>query len=52
MYDSYKHNNIDKMILMGRLGTPDEVADAELFLATNEYAKNCILNLDRGFSAI
>lgn len=30
----------------------DEVAEAALFLATNECAKNCILNLDRGLSAI
>ncbi|KAK4455230.1 hypothetical protein QBC34DRAFT_445484 [Podospora aff. communis PSN243] len=40
------------MIPLGRLGTPMEVADAALFLATNEYATNCILNLDGGLSAV
>jgi NAD(P)-dependent dehydrogenase (short-subunit alcohol dehydrogenase family) len=39
-------------IPLGRLGTPMEVADAALFLATNEYATNCILNLDGGLSAV
>ncbi|KAG6316200.1 hypothetical protein E4U22_007240 [Claviceps purpurea] len=28
-----------------------EVADAAVFLATNEYANNCVLNLDGGLSA-
>ena len=44
--------NPNKMVPMGRLGTPDEVADAVLFLATNEYANNCTLNLGGGLSAI
>ncbi|KAK1754741.1 hypothetical protein QBC47DRAFT_225438 [Echria macrotheca] len=35
-----------------RFGTPEEVADAVMFLAKNEYANNCILNLDGGLSAI
>ena len=34
-----------------RFGTPDEVANAALFLATNAYANNCTLNLDGGLSA-
>lgn len=34
-----------------RFGTPDEVAHAALFLATNAYANNCTLNLDGGLSA-
>ncbi|RHZ60045.1 hypothetical protein CDV55_105928 [Aspergillus turcosus] len=35
-----------------RFGTPHEVADAAVFLAQNEYANNCVLNLDGGLSAI
>lgn len=38
-------------IPLGRFGTPEEVADAAVFLAANEYANNCILNLDGGLSA-
>ncbi|MCJ1486198.1 hypothetical protein MMC06_006374 [Schaereria dolodes] len=34
-----------------RFGKPEEVADAALFLATNAYANNCILNIDGGLSA-
>jgi NAD(P)-dependent dehydrogenase (short-subunit alcohol dehydrogenase family) len=41
-----------KLIPLGRFGTPDEVADAALFLAQNSYANNCILNLDGGTSAV
>ncbi|KAL2265324.1 hypothetical protein VTJ83DRAFT_6424 [Remersonia thermophila] len=39
-------------IPLGRFGTPDEVADAAAFLAKNEYANNCIINLDGGLSAV
>lgn len=38
-------------IPLKRFGTPEEVADAAVFLAANEYANNCILNLDGGLSA-
>jgi NAD(P)-dependent dehydrogenase (short-subunit alcohol dehydrogenase family) len=34
-----------------RFGMVEEVADAAVFLARNEYASNCVLNLDGGFSA-
>jgi 3-oxoacyl-[acyl-carrier protein] reductase len=34
-----------------RVATVDEVADAAVFLASNGYANNCILNLDGGLSA-
>ncbi|KAK0634564.1 hypothetical protein B0T17DRAFT_484417 [Bombardia bombarda] len=40
-----------KKIPLNRFGTPDEIADAALFLARNPYANNCILNLDGGLSA-
>lgn len=35
-----------------RFGTPEEVAEAVWFLATNRYANNCVLNLDGGLSAV
>lgn len=34
-----------------RFGTVNEVADATLFLISNNYANNCVLNLDGGLSA-
>jgi NAD(P)-dependent dehydrogenase (short-subunit alcohol dehydrogenase family) len=40
-----------KQCPLGRLGTPDEVADAAMFLITNRFANNCVLNLDGGLSA-
>ncbi|KAM3507608.1 hypothetical protein MY10362_001682 [Beauveria mimosiformis] len=36
---------------LGRVANPDEVADAAIFLAANQFANNCILNLDGGLSA-
>ncbi|KAM3514331.1 hypothetical protein MY11210_002006 [Beauveria gryllotalpidicola] len=36
---------------LGRVAHPDEVADAAIFLAANQFANNCILNLDGGLSA-
>ncbi|OCK79878.1 NAD(P)-binding protein [Lepidopterella palustris CBS 459.81] len=38
-------------IPLGRFGQADEVAEAALFLATNQYANNCVINLDGGLSA-
>jgi len=38
-------------IPLRRFGKPSEIAEAALFLATNEYANNCVLNLDGGLSA-
>ena len=40
------------MIPLRRLGEPEEVAEAALFLVKNEYANNCVLNLDGGLSAV
>ncbi|KAJ5690753.1 hypothetical protein N7462_005145 [Penicillium macrosclerotiorum] len=40
------------MIPLQRFGDPSEIADAAVFLAQNEYANNCILNLDGGLSAV
>ncbi|KAK8251735.1 hypothetical protein IWZ00DRAFT_543834 [Phyllosticta capitalensis] len=38
-------------IPLKRFGTVDEIASAAVFLATNRYANNCVLNLDGGLSA-
>ncbi|KAL4923913.1 SDR family NAD(P)-dependent oxidoreductase [Aspergillus undulatus] len=39
-------------IPLRRFGQPHEVADAAVFLAQNEYANNCVINLDGGLSAL
>lgn len=39
-------------IPLKRFGEPSEIADAAVFLATNRYASNCVLNLDGGLSAL
>ncbi|OJD12231.1 hypothetical protein AJ78_07136 [Emergomyces pasteurianus Ep9510] len=39
-------------IPLHRFGTTEEVADAAVFLAANQYANNCVLNLDGGLSAV
>ncbi|KFX85720.1 hypothetical protein V490_09457 [Pseudogymnoascus sp. VKM F-3557] len=39
-------------IPLQRFGTAEEVADAAFFLAANQYANNCTLNLDGGLSAV
>jgi NAD(P)-dependent dehydrogenase (short-subunit alcohol dehydrogenase family) len=36
---------------MGRLGTPDEIAEAVLYLATAEFATGTILTIDGGLTA-
>ncbi|GKZ35296.1 reductase [Aspergillus brasiliensis] len=43
---------LKESIPVRRFGRPDEVADAAVFLAQNEYANNCVLNLDGGLSAV
>lgn len=45
-------NSIKNTIPLQRFGTVEEVADAAYFLATNQYANNCTLNLDGGLSAV
>ncbi|KAK2746968.1 hypothetical protein FQN57_002540 [Myotisia sp. PD_48] len=44
--------NAKQSIPVRRFGTVEEVADATMFLATNQYANNCVLNLDGGLSAM
>ncbi|KAK7425257.1 hypothetical protein QQZ08_008277 [Neonectria magnoliae] len=36
---------------LNRVGAPEEVAEAAVFLASNAFANNCVLNLDGGLSA-
>lgn len=45
-------SRLKETIPLKRLGDPQEIADAAVFLAQNEYANNCVLNLDGGLSAI
>jgi NAD(P)-dependent dehydrogenase (short-subunit alcohol dehydrogenase family) len=47
-----KKSELLKVIPLGRFGNPSEVAHAVTFLAENQYANNCILNLDGGLSAV
>lgn len=49
--ESYQRK-LEGEVPLGRYGTPQEVADAVLFLVGNEYANNCVLNLDGGLSAV
>ena len=46
------HASLSQRIPLGRLGKPEEIASAALFLARNEYAHNCVINLDGGLSAV
>ncbi|KAF7717556.1 PKS/NRPS-like protein biosynthetic cluster [Penicillium ucsense] len=43
---------LTSLIPLQRFGDPKEIADAAVFLAQNEYANNCVLNLDGGLSAV
>ena len=43
---------LKESIPLRRFGNPGEVADAAVFLAQNQYANNCVLNLDGGLSAV
>ncbi|KAH8425012.1 SDR family NAD(P)-dependent oxidoreductase [Aspergillus melleus] len=45
-------NRLKESIPLRRFGQPHEIADAAVFLARNEYANNCVLNLDGGLSAV
>ncbi|OJD37591.1 uncharacterized protein BKCO1_6000165 [Diplodia corticola] len=39
-------------IPLRRFGTVQEISEAAIFLATNQFANNCVINLDGGMSAI
>ena len=51
-YSSEARSRIAESIPLRKFGSPEEVADAALFLAANRYAHNCVLNLDGGLSAV
>jgi len=48
---TYKSKLIER-IPLARFGSVDEVAAAAVFLASNSYASNCVINLDGGLSAV
>ncbi|KAL4996090.1 hypothetical protein BDV10DRAFT_187457 [Aspergillus recurvatus] len=55
MVADFSHAENDRLkedIPLRRFGQPHEVADAAVFLAENEYANNCVVNLDGGLSAL
>jgi NAD(P)-dependent dehydrogenase (short-subunit alcohol dehydrogenase family) len=52
MTASLNEEQLQKRIPLGRFGQPEEIAEAALFLANNQYAHNCVLNLDGGLSAV
>jgi NAD(P)-dependent dehydrogenase (short-subunit alcohol dehydrogenase family) len=45
-------SRLKDLIPLHRFGDPHEIADAAVFLAQNEYANNCVLNIDGGLSAV
>ncbi|KAE8414058.1 hypothetical protein BDV36DRAFT_15604 [Aspergillus pseudocaelatus] len=47
-----QNERLKESIPLGRFGVPEEIADAAVFLAGNEYANNCVVNLDGGLSAV
>ncbi|OJI98723.1 hypothetical protein ASPVEDRAFT_123827 [Aspergillus versicolor CBS 583.65] len=51
-FSQTENDKLKEDIPLRRLGQPHEVADAAVFLAQNEYANNCIINLDGGLSAL
>lgn len=52
MSDEVRSNALKRIPMRKkRFGTPEEIAEAALFLAKNEYANNCVINLDGGLSA-
>ncbi|KAJ5650437.1 uncharacterized protein N7484_004160 [Penicillium longicatenatum] len=51
-FTSGEVGRLNDSIPLHRFGKPSEVADAAVFLAQNEYANNCVLNLDGGLSAV
>jgi NAD(P)-dependent dehydrogenase (short-subunit alcohol dehydrogenase family) len=55
MTEDFSTGEVDRLkatIPLHRFGDPREIADAAVFLAQNEYANNCVLNLDGGLSAV
>lgn len=51
-FSQTENDKLKEDIPLRRFGQPHEVADAAVFLAQNEYANNCVINLDGGLSAL
>ncbi|KAL3455443.1 hypothetical protein BJX64DRAFT_282065 [Aspergillus heterothallicus] len=51
-FSQTENDKLRERIPLGRFGQPHEIADAAVFLAQNEYANNCVVNLDGGLSAL
>ncbi|KAL2830551.1 hypothetical protein BDW59DRAFT_170115 [Aspergillus cavernicola] len=51
-FSQTENEKLKDEIPLRRFGRPSEVADAAVFLAQNEYANNCVINLDGGLSAV
>lgn len=49
--DPTARSNALDAIPLKRFGAAEEIAEAAVFLANNEYANNCVINLDGGLSA-
>jgi NAD(P)-dependent dehydrogenase (short-subunit alcohol dehydrogenase family) len=52
MTSNLESPDLTSKIPLGRFGTVEEVAHAVKFLVDNEYAHNCVLNLDGGLSSV
>jgi NAD(P)-dependent dehydrogenase (short-subunit alcohol dehydrogenase family) len=50
--DLKARSNALERIPLKRFGKAEEIAEAAVFLARNEYANNCVINLDGGLSAV
>ncbi|KAL4921439.1 hypothetical protein BDW62DRAFT_174688 [Aspergillus aurantiobrunneus] len=51
-FSQTENTKLQEDIPLRRFGQPHEVADAAVFLVQNEYANNCVINLDGGLSAL
>lgn len=51
-FSQTENDKLKEDIPLGRFGQPHEVADTAVFLAQNEYANNCVINLDGGLGAL
>ncbi|KAL2819776.1 hypothetical protein BJX63DRAFT_418720 [Aspergillus granulosus] len=51
-FSQTENDKLKNRIPLKRFGRPQEIADAAVFLAQNEYANNCVINLDGGLSAL
>ena len=50
MTDSQTENPLLSMVPLGRMGTPEDVAEAAAFLATSGYITGEVLRVDGGMA--